>query len=540
MDGNVTEEIKSSDVGKDSEEAAGLFTFGDGIDATVLVKDTLEYVEKFGGGLIDDEVLEKTPLGGGLMRLVPHLEAMSTDSEFEYSEDTDIPIPTSWSMDGLRADIPYYVLFSQDDSGGYADDNPADVIVCACDAGALHTKRPDDWSTVSVSLTFEDGAPLTSDSVVFVETSEDEAGSTYTLADFGLDPQKLVSFYNVSSGNYVRFSDLLSGLLILRASVGVAMQMRGRRKAPEQDPPALEAIAPKKHLVSNSKPIHVLRHGQSPLLFEEEGAVLKVDRKSTQIQFALWQDEEASIEVSDKIDAEDVAVIEAVSTLKHAGNTVITPGQIIRNMGYKQSTSALVEEIHQRVLRLMSIKGRIDWTQQAKAWNLRNPDTGEPYEHAEIIGNLLNINVFDGTDVKGNRDIRYRVASDPITYEHARLVHQVIEYPPNLLDIVPIDEDGNEVKRVNRDQKKLERAILWYVFSLKNRKNGMNNYVTYEALFDYEGMKVNSDSSRKRAVKFVQAYLRALQRAGVIYAFTPEIERSRRHKQLGVTIHVEK
>lgn len=322
--------------------------------------------------------------------------------------------------------------------------------------------------------------------------------------------------------------------------VSSGKQTHGEAGEEMQEPPMLEAIAPKKHLVSNSKPTHVLRQGKSPLLFEEEGAVLKVDRKSTQIQFALWQDEEASIEVSDKIDAEDVAVIEAVSTLKHAGNTVITPGQIIRNMGYKQSTSAMVEEIHQRVLRLMSIKGRIDWTQQANAWNLRNPDTGEPYEHAEIIGNLLSMTVFDGTDVKGNRDIRYKVASDPITYEHARLVHQVIEYPPELLDIAPIDEDGNELKLIKRDKKKLERAVLWYVFSLKNPKNHMNNYVTYEALFDYEGMKVNSDSSRKRAVKFVQAYLKALQRAGVIYAFTPKIEQSRRHKQLGVTIHVEK
>lgn len=308
-----------------------------------------------------------------------------------------------------------------------------------------------------------------------------------------------------------------------------------------QEPPILEAIAPKKHIVPNSKPTQVLRHGKSPMLFEDGGQLLFVDsKKTTQIQFALWQDEEASIEVSEEIDAEDVAVIEAVTTLKHAGNTVITPGQIIRNMGYKQSTSALVEEIHQRVLRLMSIKGRIDWTQQAHKLHKVNPDTGEPYDHAEIIGNLLSMTVFDGTDVKGNRDIRYKVASDPITYEHARLVNQVVVYPPELVELAPINEDGAELKRVNRDQKKLVRAVLWYVFSLKSQKNRMNNYVTYEALFDYEGYEPGSDSARKRAVKFVQAYLRALQCAGVIYAFTPEIERSRRRKQLGVTIHVEK
>lgn len=305
------------------------------------------------------------------------------------------------------------------------------------------------------------------------------------------------------------------------------------------DMPTLEAIAPSKHIVPNSKVTQVLREGKSALLFDRGGNPLRVDKKNTQIQFALWHDEEAALEVSEDIDAEDVNVIEAVTTLKHAGNTAITPEQIIRNMGYKP-TPELVEEVHGRVLRLMSIKGRIDCTEQLKRWHITNPDTGEQYDHGELVGNLLSMTVFDGTDVKGNRDIRYKVASDPITYEHARLVHQVIEYPPELLDLAPIDEDKKEKKRVSRDQKKLERAILWYVFSLKSSKNRMSNYVTYEALFDYEGYRPGSDTARKRAIKFVHAYLRALVKAGVIYAFVPKIEQSRRHRQLGVTLVVEK
>lgn len=306
-----------------------------------------------------------------------------------------------------------------------------------------------------------------------------------------------------------------------------------------EDMPTLEAIAPTWHVAPNSKVTQVLREGKSALLFEQGGRPLIVDKKNTQIQFALWQDEEAAIEVSDTIDAEDMTVIEAVTTLKHAGNTVITPGQIIRNMGYK-STPELVEEVHGRVLRLMSIKGRIDCTEQLKRWHKTHPDTGEEYDHGELIGNLLSMTVFDGTDVKGNRDIRYKVASDPITYEHARLVHQVIEYPPRLLDLAPVDIDGNEKRRVDRNQKKLERAVLWYVFSLKNPKNRMSNYVTYEALFDYEGVKPGSPSARKRAITFIHDYLRALVNEGVIYTFVPKVERSRRHRQLGVTLFVEK
>ena len=380
------------------------------------------------------------------------------------------------------------------------------------------------------------------------EEVEDEDGSKYTTirgnSSFRMNMERLTLHDEVPlTYQDVLFWLSINDLLSADDGEGAARTFLTvyRPKNAEQEMTTLEAIAPEKHVVPNSKVTHVLRQGKSPCLFEPGGQPLKVDKKYTQIQLALWHDaEETEIEVSDEIDAEDVAVIEAVTTLKHAGNTVITPGQIIRNMGYKQPTPALVEEVHQRVLRLMHITGRIDWTEQAKVWNLKNPDTGEPYEHAEIIGNLLSMVVFDGTDIRGNRDIRYKVASDPITYEHARLVNQLIVYPPELLDLAPIDEDHNELKRVNREQKKLERAILWYVFSLKNKNNKMNTFVTYEALFDYEGVNPGSSSSRKRAIKFVHAYLRALQSAGVIYMFVPRVERSRRHLQTGVSIYVEK
>lgn len=304
--------------------------------------------------------------------------------------------------------------------------------------------------------------------------------------------------------------------------------------------PALDKIAVTTRVVPNSKPTQVLRRGQASLLFTDGGMPLSVSKRrgQTQIRFEL-QNEDTSIQTSSEIDAEDVAVIEAVTTLRHAGNNVISPYQIADTMGY-EPTPELQEEIHGRVIRLMGIVGRIDWTAQAKKWHITNPETGEPYEHAEIIGNLLSMTVFNGTDVKGNRYVRYKVASDPITYEHARLVGQVIEYPQELLDLAPIDEDGKEKKRVTREQHKLERAILWYIFSLKSPKNNMNELVSYEALFDYEGFAIGSTSARKRAIKFIHAYLRALQKAGVIYGFVPQVERGSRHLQTGVRIIVEK
>ena len=304
--------------------------------------------------------------------------------------------------------------------------------------------------------------------------------------------------------------------------------------------PSLDTIAVSTHVSPNSKVSQVLRRGHSGQLFTEGGMPLSVSKRKgqVQIQFELSH-EDASIQTSEDLDAEDVAVIEAVTTLRHEGNNVISPGQIAETMGY-QPKPEIREEIHRRVTRLMSIVGRIDWTEQARKWHITNPETGEVFEHAELRGNLLSLTVFDGIDAKGNRFTRYKIAGDPITYEHARLVGQVIEYPQELLSLPPIDRDGKELRRVNKNQKKLERAVLWYVYSLKNPKCSMSEQVSYEALFDYEGYVPTSASARQRAVTFIDAYLRALQRAGIIYGYVPQVEQSRRHLQTGVRIIVEK
>lgn len=309
------------------------------------------------------------------------------------------------------------------------------------------------------------------------------------------------------------------------------------------DMPHLEAIAILNHISANSKVAQSLRHGEAVKYFSEGGWPVMVgeDRKThvqTQITVELKHDE-AAIQTSEEIDAEDVAILDAITTLRYYGNTVISPGQIAKAMGYIP-TKEIQLEIHGRVLHLMGVLGHIDWTNQAHDWNIHNPETGLPYDKAEIIENLLSLTVFDGTDTKGNRDIRYKVISYPITYVHSQLVNQVVEWPQELLSLAPIDQYGNKKTRITREQKKIMRAVLWYVFSLKNPKNKMQPTISYERLFMYEGYVPSSRSARQRAIMFVDSYLRALQEAGVISGYIPQVEQSRRHLQTGVQIIVEK
>lgn len=290
-----------------------------------------------------------------------------------------------------------------------------------------------------------------------------------------------------------------------------------------QDVPSIDTIRPHRHVTPNAKTSHVLTN---PKLFRDGGVTLDVGRRAGQlsIDFELGFDDdtpEAITTLSQPIDREDVRVIAAVATLKNAGNNVISPLQIAENMGYQKPSKELQEQVHERVMKLRQIDGRIDWTEQAKKYHILNPETGLPFTKAEITGHLVDATVFHGTDDGGNEYIRYQLGADPITYQHAHLIGQVVDYPQRLLNETrPLDETGKHAKRMTREQTNVADSILWFVYSLKNPKNRLNQTITYEALFEHAGYVPSSTRARQRMVKFVSDYLRALQAQGEVYGFT--------------------
>lgn len=303
------------------------------------------------------------------------------------------------------------------------------------------------------------------------------------------------------------------------------------------EPAAIEAIRPTAHIVSNSKPALVL---DSPSLYDSDGAALNVGSRrkgrgaQLQIQFKLESGEGLPQETS----REDVAVLDAIQTLKGAGNTVITPWQIAENMGYNP-TPELVDEIHGRVLHLMGTLGTIDWSQQAKDWGIVDKETGLPLEEAKIISQLAQLTVLDTTDAGGNRSIRYRIDGDTLTYQHANEVNQVIRYPPELLEMKPIDIDGKVRMRSTLDQKRIQRAVLWWVYVLKGKGNKMADSIHYEKLWAHDGYAPKNNSARKRAVTHTHDVLRALKACGEIEGFEPVCE-GRAHRQTQVRVIVGK
>lgn len=210
-------------------EITGWITYGDGEEAGVSSQDVIDYIARNSAALLDDGVLETTPIAGGLARLDVHLEAIDEGSPFMFEDGTGIPLALGTSADALRSDVPYFVLFRRDESGEFTG-GPSNVGLWACREDALCTDDADQWELEEIRLTLEDGTPATADNHDLIETLEDGTEVTHTLAEFGLDPENLVSFYNTEAERYVSLFDLIGGLIILRASVGVAVQMRERHE----------------------------------------------------------------------------------------------------------------------------------------------------------------------------------------------------------------------------------------------------------------------------------------------------------------------
>lgn len=228
-------EATGTDIGKDY--TLSWVTFGDGTEADIHASDVLGYMRSRIGNTLGNDVLDVTDLGGGLERVDVHLEAMEGVSAFTFGEDTTIPILAAGLIEGLRADIPYFILI--DDSN--------DIVgaqVMACDESAVVTApdRADAWEITDITLTTDNGKPATTDTVYLT----DEDGTEHTLGEAGLDPEHLYAFYDTEADHWLTYYDLLGGLAILQASVGVAEQMR---EAKRQKPVTIRVSEEFPHLI---------------------------------------------------------------------------------------------------------------------------------------------------------------------------------------------------------------------------------------------------------------------------------------------------
>lgn len=316
-----------------------------------------------------------------------------------------------------------------------------------------------------------------------------------------------------------------------------------------KDAPPLEALKAIRHFVPVAKSTWALTNSDIGESFDL--AVGKGKRgEQLRISFGTDWDEETRAELRDgdgnivRLNREHLQVIAAVATLMERGNRTVTPFQLCEVMGLDTSRENRAH-VHGLVMQLRAIDGHIDWTAQARAYKVVNPDTGLPFDEAKIYGHLVEAQVFYGRDTSGEEYVRYQLIAEPPTYKHAKMLGQVVEYPQRLKSLRPIDESGKE-SRMTREQVAVADYVLQYVYQLKNQRNGLSPTVGYDTIIanasvdgpdktDTEGAR---RARRRRMVRFIDSYLRALQAAGEIRGFNTEFETGRGRAAKSVTIVV--
>ena len=217
---------------KNKTQNVAWITFNDGEDVEVEAMSVLDYTKEHGEDTVRNGALVQTELGDGLYRLDAHINAITDGTGFYYEEGVKIPIfhylPPGDAE--LRADVPYFVVLD-----GEKEDVDAELWTCHTDA--LSSLEEDVWEWCRVGLrrtdpTTGEVVEATSETVYATDEAEDGTVIEHTLGEAGLDPEKLIRFHSTKDGKPLTYGDLLMGVWLLSATLGVAVQTRAKKDKP--------------------------------------------------------------------------------------------------------------------------------------------------------------------------------------------------------------------------------------------------------------------------------------------------------------------
>lgn len=366
----------------------------------------------------------------------------------------------------------------------------------------------------------------------------------------GWTPQLAIAPMQKEDGMAVNLGELLLSLAVQdaieaghddMAALLAGITIEGAQEKRETLPP-LNSVKPRTRYWPNAKDSNVLT---DPLLFEEGGLTLDVSRGRkgkvfTQLELFAPEGHDGEKPSITFYDRDLISLIASIrqESEKVTGQPVVSLSRVCELL-YKNKKPETLAEVEAQMDALIVIPYRQDVTEEARARKLINPETGRPFTDKVIItGPLIPGIKFEGVDDRGNRTVRYRLYADPPTYEHAKLVGQVITWDENLYDLKPIREDGTLYKRSNtKRQQAIKSALLARVFSLKNKRSNISGTIIYDNLCREVEVDPAKRDARKNLVDFVEAYLRALAKAGVIVDFQPRVVGSQ-HKRISVDVFV--
>lgn len=485
------------------------------VPITVLSVPFADHIREHGVWRAVKKAATVTTCDGGVDRITLNIDRLTEGTEFTWEAEAHVPIDECTSELDPRAE--WYVA-----RDGKPDD---EATLLAWDGpGAFVMDEHRDYRIDNVTVLPEPGS----------DDATAMGASTFTAI---YDPEK---------GRHVTLADLCEGLAALEATVTFAgrkieeiREWQAAKEAEERakDLPRQDALKPRRQYDPDSK---LARKMDQPALYGAAGATLDVAsraerRRGREVATVVSFGTDEGIELSRPIGAYDREVHRAVSSLWVAGNRYITPQQVAKAMGIRNPTANQIRKVRESIDLQCSIRGEIDFTEEARGRSLEFEGQGQT---AYIRGHIINADEMGIRAVNGREVMGYYMYRAPLIFQHAAMLGQVIDYPQRWLEL----GDGSDTDR----NILLRSQLLRQVQRIKHKRHKGSNNIRFvtdpkhpdrECLFSRAGINQGDRHAKKAATEFVISILDGLKAEGAIAGYTLNQEAIRGGKSVyGVTI----
>ncbi|MCL2355467.1 MAG: hypothetical protein FWC68_06410, partial [Oscillospiraceae bacterium] len=236
---------------------------------------------------------------------------------------------------------------------------------------------------------------------------------------------------------------------------------------------SVNGIVPDRHIKPNNKlsnqiTRNMINEGEIPLRVSGAKQKNKVITKVT-----------ISSKNNYKIELYDREVCDAVATLYHADNEIITPAMVWRAMngltGSETVSDKPTKEVIESIDKCREILVKIDYIQESEMYGR---DIAEATKKGYIEGYLLACDKV-ALSVGGHMVEGYIMLRKPITYSYAQVSRQIVNVPVKLLNTKKSNRNNNDMMILRGQLLRRVEQIKHQNSKVSKNKGEVNNKISY-------------------------------------------------------------
>lgn len=260
----------------------------------------------------------------------------------------------------------------------------------------------------------------------------------------------------------------------------------------------LNAVTPSNYCIPNNKLANTITNDELSYDKKTELFVGGNNKKAIVTTCVLTVDKNINFPNGYRLNENDIAVQDAVSTLYVAGNELITIDMIYRVMTGKVGSSIKAqdkaESIQNSMKKLNGTIVEIDMSEEFK--NRKISLNGESIIKGRTTSRLLQYNLSEVSTA--NKTVTaYKILSTPIIYEYSSSIGQVLTVDINILD-VPLDNTDKIIV--------LKNYLIRRIEGMKGKNKLNNNHINLIKI--YEKLDIYGEDKTKKQIEKSESKIR--------------------------------